>query len=428
MTSNKLQVVVIGGGIAGLAAAAVLRQKHDVTVYDRDDPASAPERGAGIGLGPNGTKMLKKAFQFSPENVKATVCAGSRTYDKQGNLLREMTGVSEPFGSEWLLMHRGDLRDELLRLATGDAAKLGISGPPARVVEGVQVIGVDVEAGKVKLKDGDEVIADVIVGKAIYACGLVLNLPRLTNISGADGIHSLVRQAVVGGPSHMVSPGASLYRFTFPLEKARDILGGYPAAIDPSDSGFLNMMTADDETHRNIIFYPCRDMTLLNVVARIPDAMLSVESITSWNAEGSAEEVLDHFFDFAPWMLEIMKNAQNMHLYKVKDADPLPTYTRGRAVLVGDAAHPMTPFQGQGATQAIEDAEGLRLLLHDGVNADNPESIVLALRMWDSVRRPRASQVQQNSRHVTEMSAQAQLDRMRLNWTYNGIHAALRNR
>ncbi|KAK1466121.1 hypothetical protein CCUS01_07469 [Colletotrichum cuscutae] len=428
MTSNKLRVIVIGGGIAGLSAAAVLRQKHDVTVYDRDDPtssssssASAPERGAGIGLGPNGTKMLKKASQFSPKNVKATICAGSRTYDGQGNLLREMTGVSEPFGSEWLLMHRGDLRDELLRLATGDAAKLGISGPPATVVEGVQVVGVDVEEGKVKLKNGEEVTADVIVG--------------------ADGIHSLVRQAVLGGPSHMVSPGASLYRFTFPLEKARDILGGYPAAIDPSNSNFLNMMTADDETHRNIIFYPCRDTTLLNVVARIPDAMLSVESITSWNAEGSAEEMLDHFFDFAPWMLAIMKhikresltpstsrNAQNIHLYKVKDADPLPTYTRGCAVLVGDAAHPMTPFQGQGATQAIEDAEGLRLLLHESVSADDLESITLALRTWDSVRRPRASQVQQNSRHVTDMSAQAQLDRMRLNWTYNGIHAALRNR
>lgn len=122
------------------------------------------------------------------------------------------------------------------------------------------------------------------------------------------------------------------------------------------------------------------------------------------------------------------RNAQNIHLYKVKDADPLPTYTRGRAVLVGDAAHPMTPFQGQGATQAIEDAEGLRLLLHEGISADNPESIASALRTWDSVRRPRASQVQQNSRHVTDMSAQAQLDRMRLNWTYNGIHTALRNR
>ncbi|GJC80881.1 salicylate hydroxylase [Colletotrichum liriopes] len=402
--TNKLRIVVVGGGIAGLAAAAVLRQRHEVTVYDRD-PASAPERGTGIGLGPNGSKMLRKAFQFSPEDVKATVCSGSRTYDKEGNLLREITGVTEPFGSEWLLMHRTDLRDQLLRLATGDAAKLGISGPPATVLDGVEVTGVDVDAGKVRLQDGKEVDADVIVG--------------------ADGIHSFVRQAIVGEPTHFFSTGVSLYRFTFPLEKARDIFKGYPPAIDPSNGGFFNMMTVTDETNRNIIFYPCRNFTTLNVIARIPDSMLSFESVTSWNAEGSSEEMLDHFFDFAPWILEIMKHAEDIHLYKVKDAAPLPTYTRGRAVVVGDAAHPMTPFQGQGATQAVEDAEGLRLLLHESIDADNVSHM---LRTWDSVRRPRASQVQQNSRHVTDMSAQAQLDRMRLNWTYGGIHAALRNR
>ncbi|GKT46871.1 SAM50-like protein SPAC17C9.06 [Colletotrichum spaethianum] len=402
--TNRLRIVVVGGGIAGLAAAAVLRQRHDVTIYERDS-ASAPERGAGIGLGPNGSKMLKKAFQFCPEDVKATVCPGSRTYDKEGNLLREITGVTEPFGSEWLLMHRADLRDVLLRLATGDAAKLGISGPPATIVEGVEVTGVDVEAGKVMLKDGKEIDADVIVG--------------------ADGIHSSVRQAIMGEPAHFLSTGVSLYRFTFPLEKAHEILKEYPPAIDPSNGGFFNMMTVNDETNRNVIFYPCRNLTTLNVIARIPDSMLAVESVTSWNAEGSSEEMLDHFFDFAPWMLEIMKHAEDVHLYKVKDTAPLPTYTRGRAVVVGDAAHPMTPFQGQGATQAVEDAEGLRLLLHENVNADN---ISHTLRTWDSVRRPRASQVQLNSRHVIDMSAQAQLDRMRLNWTYSGIHAALRNR
>lgn len=164
---TKLRIAVVGGGIAGLAAAAVLRQKHDVVVYDLNAP-DAPERGAGIGLGPNGSKMLKKAFQFRADSVKATVCAGTRTYDKEGNLLREITGVTEPFGSEWLLMHRQDLKDELARLATGDAAKLGISGPPARVVQGVQVTEVDVEHGRVTLGGGEVVEADVIVGEIIY--------------------------------------------------------------------------------------------------------------------------------------------------------------------------------------------------------------------------------------------------------------------
>ncbi|KAK1598865.1 uncharacterized protein LY79DRAFT_699633 [Colletotrichum navitas] len=406
--TNRLRVVVVGGGIAGLAAAAVLRQRHDVTVYERE-PSSAPERGAGIGLGPNGSRMLKRAFQFCPGDLKATVCAGSRTYDKEGNLLRETTGTAEPFGSEWLLMHWTDLREELLRLATGDAAKLGISGPPATVVDGVEVEEVDVEMGTVWLRDGSEVEADVIVG--------------------ADGIHSFVRQAIVGEPPRFHSTGVSLYRFTFPLDRAREILKGYPPAIDPANGGFFSIMAVDDKTNRNIVFYPCRDLTALNVIARIPDSMLSGESVTSWNAEGTSEEMLDHFFDFAPWVLEIMKEGNRhvevVHLYKVEDMDPLPTYTRGRAVVVGDAAHPMTPFQDQAATQAIEDAEGLRLLLHERIDTDN---VGRALRTWDSVRRPRASQVQRNSRHVTDMSAQAQLDRMRLNWTYRGIHTALRNR
>ncbi|KAI8188106.1 Salicylate hydroxylase [Colletotrichum sp. SAR 10_76] len=401
---TKLRIAVVGGGIAGLAAAAVLRQKHDVVVYDLNAP-DAPERGAGIGLGPNGSKMLKKAFQFRADSVKAAVCAGTRTYDKEGNLLREITGVTEPFGSEWLLMHRQDLKDELARLATGDAAKLGISGPPARVVQGVQVTEVDVEHGRVTLGGGEVVEADVIVG--------------------ADGIHSIVREAILGTEPEMVSSGASLYRFVYPLEKAKETLDGLPEAIDPRTGGFLNLMTADDDLHRNIIFYPCRNNTMLNVVARVPDSMLSQESETSWSAEGNRDELLDNFRDFAPWMLNLMRTVDDVRLYKVKDANPLTHYVGGRAVIIGDAAHPMTPFQGQGATQAIEDAEGLRLLLHDNVDASN---VFGALQTWDSVRRPRASQVQQNSRHVTDMSAQAQLDRMRLNWTYNGIHAALRNR
>jgi len=129
----------------------------------------------------------------------------------------------------------------------------------------------------------------------------------LTIPAGADGIHSFVRQAIVGEPPRFHSTGVSLYRFTFPLDRAREILKGYPPAIDPANGGFFSIMAVDDKTNRNIVFYPCRDLTALNVIARIPDSMLSGESVTSWNAEGTSEEMLDHFFDFAPWILEIMK-------------------------------------------------------------------------------------------------------------------------
>lgn len=102
--------------------------------------------------------------------------------------------------------------------------------------------------------------------------------------------------------------------------------------------------------------------------------------------------------------------------------DPLPCYVRDRTILIGDAAHPMTPFQGQGANQAIEDAEGLTLLLQDGIDRD---SVLPTLHLWGTLRQPRASQVQMNSRWAIGLSPQKQSERMHYNWTYNGILSAL---
>lgn len=82
-------------------------------------------------------------------------------------------------------------------------------------------------------------------------------------------------------------------------------------------------------------------------------------------------------------------------MFQIRDQEPLPTYIKGRTVLIGDAAHAMVPYQGQGANQAFEDAEGLNVLFAD---ATEREEIPGLLRIWDSVRRPRASEIQKGSR------------------------------
>lgn len=79
----------------------------------------------------------------------------------------------------------------------------------------------------------------------------------------------------------------------------------------------------------------------------------------------------------------------------MRDQDPLPTYIKGRTVLIGDAAHAMVPYQGQGANQALEDVEGLNVLFAD---ASERDSIPALLELWDSIRRPRASEIQRGSR------------------------------
>lgn len=111
-----------------------------------------------------------------------------------------------------------------------------------------------------------------------------------------------------------------------------------------------------------------------------------------------------------------------MKLYQLRDADPLPTYTKGVVALLGDAAHPMVPYQGQGANQALEDAEALRLFLGPNVSKDSVRGV---LKRWDELRRPRAAQVQMNSRiAAAKVSPDVIMKRMKYNWTYDGVEAA----
>lgn len=94
--------------------------------------------------------------------------------------------------------------------------------------------------------------------------------------------------------------------------------------------------------------------------------------------------------------------------------------------LIGDAAHPMVPYQGQGANQALEDAEALRLFLRPGLTSND---LAGALKTWDSARRPRASQVELNSRvAAAKVSPEVILQRMRFNWTYDGIEEFLKSK
>ena len=114
---------------------------------------------------------------------------------------------------------------------------------------------------------------------------------------------------------------------------------------------------------------------------------------------------------------------KNVKLYQLRDQDPLMTYFKGKTVLIGDAAHPMVPYQGQGANQALEDAEALSLLLEPSVTKG---TLAIELHRWDSNRRPRASEVQMNSRVAGRNTDPASvMKKMRLNWSYNGIKDAL---
>lgn len=159
-----LQIAIIGSGLAGLAAARILREHHEVTVYERGGPDTATG-GQGICLFSNGIKILQ-TMGFNRDRAGAVLCHGYRTFDRDGNLVKDFpVDFKGKYGADTMAMKRSDFRDELLRLATAPSEELGIQGSPAKMVFNTSVVDVEPDEGLVVFKDGSTIQADVVIGE-----------------------------------------------------------------------------------------------------------------------------------------------------------------------------------------------------------------------------------------------------------------------
>lgn len=164
VNEKRLKAIIAGSGLAGLSAARILREHHDVTVYERGGPDAATG-GQGIMLAPNGVKILN-SMGYDPHRAGAVPILGFRMYDQKGNMLQDQDMDLKPkYGADCLGQKRSDFRDELMRLATAPSAELGIGGEPTKMVFNNAVVELDPDQGVVTLEDGSTATADVVISE-----------------------------------------------------------------------------------------------------------------------------------------------------------------------------------------------------------------------------------------------------------------------
>lgn len=354
--SPDLRIVVVGAGIGGLAAALGL-QRAGFRPRVLEQSATLGDVGAGISISPNAAKglgylglgpELAAAACIPPVQVTRHFRSGQPllTIDRSDSLQR--------YGAQYYQMHRGDLHAILLGAVRAN--------DPAAVQVGAVLRSATVE--------GDSAAAGVM----LELMGGVREYVDL--LIGADGLRSSVRAALFGDRPAEFS-GYVAWRGLIPSAA----LGHLPLGEGSSVSAGPG---------RLFVRYPVRAGRLLNYVAFARTGRWEAES---WSQPGHIDEVLEALHDFHSEVHEIVRATPEARCHKwgLFAREPLARWARGAAVLLGDAAHPMMPWFGQGAACAIEDAVVLARCC-----ADSPQ-IGPALLRYQAARVERVTMVHRES-------------------------------
>lgn len=178
--------------------------------------------------------------------------------------------------------------------------------------------------------------------------------------------------------------GKSVYRTLIPT--SRLLANPLTAALFSNEpSGFLNAMNS--ETGIFFMAYPCRSGKEMNFAVFHPTKPHQRDA-TDWNSPASVSDVLDVLEGFHPALREVAKCADegSVKCYVAGYRDVIPKMNKGKAVLIGDAAHPFSPTHAQGAGMGIEDAAALEVLFSDWCPTDSVER---RLELFNKLRLPR---------------------------------------
>jgi salicylate hydroxylase len=342
------KVVIVGGGIGGLAAAlALLKRGIDVDVYEQ--VGELREVGAGIQISSNGTRVLYALgleealshFQVLPAKRVIRHWQTGETWNwfDLGAVTRER------YGTPHIMLHRGDLHGLLVDAVQG--IKPGAFHLNMRAASVAQTP----DQAEVTFENGVKAAAPFVIG--------------------ADGIHSKVRAELFGAAKPEFT-GCVAWRGLIPMEK-----------LSPHLREMQGVNWLGPKGH--VLHYPVRRGDIMNFISFVERDDWQVES---WVAQGTTGELAK---DFAGWhddVHEMIGRIETPYKWALMVRGPMPAWSKGRITLLGDACHPTLPFLGQGGVMSIEDGYIVAACLSKYF--DDP---ALAFARYEEIRRERTASV-----------------------------------
>lgn len=348
-------VLVAGAGIGGLSAAIALGRRG-LPVHVLEAEAEFGEVGAGLQIGPNGSRIIEAWGLAEP--MKAISVRPQMLVIRDGPTSRRLTAMplgdamKQRYGAPYQVVERRRLHAMLLNAAR---ATPGVTITPAFRVTGINQngAGVRVEAGDGRSMEGRAVIC-------------------------ADGARSRLRSLLFGGapaPSGKVAWRATVAPSALPGRPDRDAVSLWMAP----------------NTH--LVLYLCGADGPLNAVAVVDENAAGTQA-----GESGVPELLAHFANWPDDVREMLSHFAGWIKWPLWGLPHLEHWSKGAACVLGDAAHPILPFLASGAVMALEDAEVLAVEI-----ARTPDDAVAALKRYEDRRMPRARRVVDGSARMGEI-------------------------
>jgi 2-polyprenyl-6-methoxyphenol hydroxylase-like FAD-dependent oxidoreductase len=350
MTKRARKALIIGAGIAGPVTAILLKKAGiDAQLFEAWPHSTGI--GGGLQIAPNGMHVLAEIGLADEMIRRGSIAESFDFYSQSGRRLGSINrNMQARFGQPAVNMCRATLNEAILDKAWCESVELHFEKRLARIEDRAD------QPVVAHFSDGSSAEGDFLIG--------------------ADGVHSAVRSHVIPDGPKPFDTGLIGFGGFLPRSLLENTAIGQRVATTFGQSGFFGYGFCSPDPRDGVMWWSTE-----------PAHGIDAATFRAMDQDALKRHLLDFHAGWHDPIPRLLEAAENIGVKATLDVATLPTWSRKRTILIGDAAHATSPHAGQGASLALEDAMRLARLLQDA------QELGATFQNFERERRPRAERI-----------------------------------